>query len=73
MGNKKRKVIYPVKIGYSDKSGRSENYITDSKDYAIVRGWGDCCQIGGIHDKGVAKAIVRLLNEYQPIIYVRCE
>lgn len=63
------KIEYPVKIGFSDGSGKDENYITDNKDNVIVRGWGECCQIGGIKEKRFAKIIVKLLNAHKPIIY----
>ena len=60
------KVKYPVKIGYKDGSGIEENIISDAKDEVLVRGHGDCCGIGGIHNKEVAEAIVKLFNKYKP-------
>lgn len=66
MSKKYRLVKYPVKIGYNDKSGRDENIITDASNETIVGGWGDCCGIGGIQEKNIAKIIVKLLNEHRP-------
>lgn len=58
------KIKYPVKIGYSDKSGKNENIITDSNNNAIVYGQGDCCKIGGIQDRKIALLLVKLLNKH---------
>ncbi len=51
----KVRIKYPVKIGFSDGSGKDENRITDANDNVLVRGWGDCCKIGGIEEKNVAR------------------
>lgn len=67
------RIKYPVKIGFDDKSGRDENWITDDNDNVLVNGWGDCCRIGGIQEKKVAKMIVKLLNEHKPIMYFKKE
>ena len=69
MAEEKRKLIkYPVKIGFEDGSGKKENWITDSEDKVLVHGWGDCCKLGGIQQKNVAKYIVKLLNKEKPKI-----
>lgn len=60
------KVKYPVKLGYSDKSGREENQITDANDRCIVGGFGDCCKIGGIQERKIALTIIKILNKVQP-------
>lgn len=65
------KISYPVKIGFSDRSGREENWITDSEDKVLVSGWGDCCKVGGIQQRNVANVIVRLLNQHRPKIYLK--
>ena len=63
-------VEYPVKIGYSDKSGSDENIITDAKDRTLVSGWGDCCHMGGIRDRQIADAIVKMFNRSKPVLKV---
>ena len=63
-------IRYPVKIGFGDGSGKKENFLADARDKCFVHGWGDCCQVGGIQDKSVAKAIVKVLNEKKPRIYI---
>ena len=65
------KVVYPVKIGFSDGSGVDENIITDRLNRCLVRGWGDCCHIGGIQDKRVAVVIVQTLNRIRPVLWVK--
>lgn len=66
----KKLIKYPVKLGFSDNSGKDENWITDANGTVICGGWGDCCKTGGIQHKHVALAIVRLLNKHKPRIYI---
>ena len=66
----KKKIKYPVKLGYNDNSGKDENIITDANDNTVVYGWGDCCRIGGIQQQNVALAIIRCLNECKPNMYL---
>lgn len=69
---KKVRVKYPVKIGYSDKSGTEENVITDANDNTVVWGYNEYSldSSGGINKPGIARAIVKSLNETKPIFYV---
>ena len=67
MGEKKyRYVRYPVKLGFSDGSGKDENEITDAGDGVVVHVWGDCCKVGGIQDDNIGKMLVNLLNTHRP-------
>ena len=64
-----KKIKYPIKLGFKDRSGMDENYITDSNDNVLVRGFGDCCRSGGIKDRHIAISIIELFNKNKPKIY----
>ena len=65
----KKKIKYPVKLGFKDGSGKEENWITDQNENVLIHGWGDCCKIGGIQRKDIANILINLLNKKKPIIY----
>lgn len=66
MTKRYKMVKYPVKLGYNDNSGKDENVVTDENNNCVVGGWGDCCGIGGIQNRNVALAIIKVLNEVKP-------
>jgi len=68
---KKVRIKYPIKLGYSDKSGQDNWTITDANDNTVVWGTSYNDPATGTANKGVALAIIKSLNETKPIVYVK--